>query len=155
MVRTCVAFLFTLVSAVGDDSPERSTDSACVRPRGQRVCCWAPCGQEILIDSCGRRATGAGAQQQMRVASCWEPTEEARHRLVGIAAVWYKPTECRIALHHALRTFGELFRQCYTTRWNACVQIEQYACANYCSISCAEHHSLSTCLLYTSPSPRD
>jgi len=29
-----------------------------------------PCLQQILIDSCGRRATSAGAQQQMRVASC-------------------------------------------------------------------------------------
>jgi len=26
--------------------------------------------QEISIDSCGRRAAGAGAQQQMQVASC-------------------------------------------------------------------------------------
>ena len=29
------------------------------------------------IDRCGRCAAGAGAQQQMRVASCWEPMEEA------------------------------------------------------------------------------
>jgi len=45
---------------------------------GRRVCCWAPCG----------RAAGSVLQdqQRMRVASCWEPTEETRHRLV-IAAV--------------------------------------------------------------------
>jgi len=38
------------------------------------VGCW----QNISIDSCrcaaGHRAAAAGAQQQMRVASCWEPT---------------------------------------------------------------------------------
>jgi len=48
---------------------------------GRWVCCWAPCAREISIDSRGRCATGARAQQQMRVASCWEPTEEAQHRL--------------------------------------------------------------------------
>jgi len=31
---------------------------------------------------CGRRAAGAGAQQQMRVASCREPIAEAQRRLV-------------------------------------------------------------------------
>ena len=34
-----------------------------------RLAARAPCGQEISIDSCGRRATGAGAQQQMRAAA--------------------------------------------------------------------------------------
>jgi len=29
-------------------------------------------------------AAGAGAQRQMRVASCREPTEEAQHRLVKL-----------------------------------------------------------------------
>ena len=37
----------------------------------------------LLRTRCGRRAAGANAQQQMRVASCWEPTEEAQHRLVS------------------------------------------------------------------------
>jgi len=41
----------------------------------RQVCCWAPCGQETLIDSCKRRAAGAGAQKQMRVASYWQPME--------------------------------------------------------------------------------
>jgi len=36
---------------------------------------------QISINSCGRHALGVGAQQQMRVASCWEPTEKAQHRL--------------------------------------------------------------------------
>jgi len=31
----------------------------------------------LLRDQCGRRAAGAGAQQQMQTASCREPTEEA------------------------------------------------------------------------------
>ena len=44
-----------------------------------------PAGR-ISIDSCGRRAAGAGAaaQQQMRVASCREPTKEAQRRLVWV-----------------------------------------------------------------------
>ena len=45
------------------------------------VCCSAPCVQEISINSCGRRAAGAGAQQQMRAASRCQPTEEAERRL--------------------------------------------------------------------------
>jgi len=35
-----------------------------------------------LLDSIGRRAAGTGAQQQMRVASCREPTKKAQYRLV-------------------------------------------------------------------------
>jgi len=35
----------------------------------RRVCCLAPFGQEMKIDSCGRRAAGAGARQQVWVAS--------------------------------------------------------------------------------------
>ena len=45
----------------------------------RRVYCWAPCGQEILIGSCGRRRSAA-----MRVALWWEPTEEVQHRLVSM-----------------------------------------------------------------------
>ena len=52
------------------------------RQQQRRVCCGAPCWQEISIASCGCRAEGAGAQQQMRVALCRKPTEEAQHRLV-------------------------------------------------------------------------
>jgi len=41
-------------------------------------CCWVPCGAgRRSIDICGRRAAGAGAQQQMRVALSREPTKEA------------------------------------------------------------------------------
>jgi len=47
------------------------------------VCCWVHRGQEISIDSCGRRA--ASAKQQMRAASRWEPTEEVQHRRVCYA----------------------------------------------------------------------
>jgi len=52
----------------------------------------APCGQEISIDSCmrsvvsvqeARSVARAGAQQQMRAASRWQPTDEAEHRLVN------------------------------------------------------------------------
>ena len=56
------------------------TDSS---SRGQWVCCQVLCGQEILIDTCGGCAAGAGAQQQMQVASCWEPKEEAQHAHAG------------------------------------------------------------------------
>ena len=58
-----------------EQSPVNPIDSS---NGGQRVCCWALCGQNISIDSCGRRAAGAGAQQQMWVASRWQPTEETR-----------------------------------------------------------------------------
>jgi len=56
---------------------------------GLQLCCWAPCGQEISIDSCGRRAAGAGAQLQMRAASCWQLMEEAEHRLAFLIAYFY------------------------------------------------------------------
>ena len=36
--------------------------------------------QQLSIDSCGRRAAAAGAQQQIRVVSCWE-AESRRRRL--------------------------------------------------------------------------
>ena len=35
---------------------------------GRRVCCWAPCGQEISVDSCGR-AAGAVLQARRRAAA--------------------------------------------------------------------------------------
>ena len=67
----------------------------------RRVCCWAPFGQEMAW--CGRRAAGAGAQQQMRAASLWQPTEEAEHRLVSVflelyvfrvmGVKWHWPTD--------------------------------------------------------------
>jgi len=45
------------------------------------------CLQQILIVSCGCDAAGAGAQQQMQVASGRELTEEAQHRLIWICNV--------------------------------------------------------------------
>jgi len=51
----------------------------------RRVCCWAA----LRAGDIDRRQRGrapysmrAGAQQQMRVASCWQPTEEDEHILV-------------------------------------------------------------------------
>ena len=61
----CLSHRFTAAAAVGGFAAER-----------QRL-------QQISIDSCGRRAAGAGAQRQMRVASCWDPTEESQHGLVA------------------------------------------------------------------------
>ena len=54
----------------------------------RRVCCRAPCGQEMSIDSCGR-AAGVVLQARRRsaanaVGSRWESTEEAHHRLVKL-----------------------------------------------------------------------
>jgi len=40
-----------------------------------------------LQTRCWRHASGAGTQQQMRAASCWEPTEEAQHRL-DLLYIW-------------------------------------------------------------------
>jgi len=40
-----------------------------------------------IIDSGGRRAAGAGAQQQMRVASCREPMKEAQRSTVVLFGV--------------------------------------------------------------------
>jgi len=56
--------------------------------RRQAVCCWEPCRQEILINSCRCHAASASAQQQMLVASRWEPTEEAQHRLATNNICW-------------------------------------------------------------------
>ena len=57
---------------------------------------------------CGRRAVGAGAQQQTRVASCWEPMEEAEHRLVVLWRVcrrraFKKNLEIVAQFHHEIR----------------------------------------------------
>ena len=53
----------------------------------RRVCCWAPCGQEISINSGGRRHPAAtapqhGVEQQTRAVTCWQPRDNAEHRLV-------------------------------------------------------------------------
>jgi len=48
--------------------------------------------QQILIDRCGRHAAGPGAaHQQMRVASCCEPTEESP---LAVFAVWIEERHC-------------------------------------------------------------
>jgi len=54
---------------------------AAERPVGRR--CWSIATDQAC---CGHRSAGAGTQQQMRVASRWEPTE-ARHRLVLTCSV--------------------------------------------------------------------
>jgi len=48
------------------------------------ICIWILLGFVVVVLSVGRRAAraGIGAQQQMWVASCWQPTKEAQHRLV-------------------------------------------------------------------------
>ena len=64
-----------------------------IRTQLRRVCCWAPCRQEISIDSGGRRAASSNsaaerrttancAQQQMRAVSRCQPPQEAEHRIV-------------------------------------------------------------------------
>jgi len=63
------------------------------------VCCWAPCGQEISIAS-ALPAPCAGAQQQMRVASCWQPTKEAQYRLVEMSVIFWKRCTMEILLRH-------------------------------------------------------
>ena len=68
------------VTTVGCPSAHLSVPSIDSSYGCWRLCYWAPCGQEISTNSCGR-AAGAGAQQQMRVASCWESTKKAQHRL--------------------------------------------------------------------------
>ena len=53
----------------------------------QWVCCWAPCGQEISIDSRRRRPAATapqhGTQQQMWAVWRWQLRNEAEHRLVA------------------------------------------------------------------------
>ena len=45
--------------------------------RGRRVCCWAPCGQQISIDSCGLRAAASAGSVVLRAdeggwtQTCW------------------------------------------------------------------------------------
>jgi len=63
------------------------------------VCCWAPCGQEISIAS-ALPAPCAGAQQQMRVASCWQPTKESQYRLVEMSVIFWKRCTMEILLRH-------------------------------------------------------
>ena len=57
-------------------------------PAADRNTCWrcshsVPCGVCVSVERPSVRAAGAGAQQQMRTASCWQPTEEAE--LVSIS----------------------------------------------------------------------
>ena len=49
--------------------------SVCVCPISSmwQVCCWVPCGQEILIDN------RHSAQQQMQAVSYWQQRNEAQH----------------------------------------------------------------------------
>ena len=79
------------------------------RPQHQqrrwRVCCWAPHGQEISIDS------RAGAQQQMRAVSCWQPRDETKNTLV---------TEVLLSTHlftHTLRLCV-----CYCRHHKTCIK---------------------------------
>ena len=74
----------------------------------RRVCCWAPCGQEISIDGCGRavsavqqvprRAYGAGAQQQRRrsrrqrlavSSKCWQCHVDSQRRRLNTDLLCY------------------------------------------------------------------
>jgi len=63
---------------VGRPSVRLSVTSIDSSNGGRLVCCWAPRGQKISTDSCGRRAAGAGAQQQMRVASRYAMSRRRR-----------------------------------------------------------------------------
>ena len=57
------------------------------RQHVQRVWYWAPNGQEISTDSSAKQH---GIQQQMQGESCWQPKDEAEHKLV----------QCRSAYTH-------------------------------------------------------
>ena len=62
------------------------------------VCCWAPCGQEILIGSggCWHPAASAlhrGILQQILAVSCWQPSKKANHRLVTGQKLFMLPSQ--------------------------------------------------------------
>jgi len=56
------------------------------------------CGHRVATIDRSISAAGARVQQQMRLASCWEPRDEAQHRLVHFtvtefrkyASIWHK-----------------------------------------------------------------
>ena len=94
----------TARTACGAESMQRSCVRPSVRPSVppidsnsgvRRVCCWAPCGQGISIDSGGSRRPGGpaataqqhGVQQQMRAVSCWQPRDEAEHIIIIIIII--------------------------------------------------------------------
>jgi len=72
-------------------------------------------GIRVSVDSCWRRS--AGAQQLMRVASCWEPTEEAQRRLVTgrINITDLTTLECisstEVSRYQRWGTFGHSWKQ--------------------------------------------
>ena len=95
---------------------------------GQRVCCGAPCGRKISIACCARLAAGASAQQQMRVASRCESTEEAQQRLVALALLVFDPSSV-----HPMYVAGDIMFSgcpsvcaCVRTCVRACVRMDAF-----------------------------
>ena len=76
---------------------------------GWRVCCRVPCGYEISIDICGRRAAGAGAQQQMRVAGSVMLRKKTQHKLV-IFSYYHYSCLCSFVLINFMWLQSRLFR---------------------------------------------
>jgi len=76
---------------------------------GWRVCCRVPCGYEISIDICGRRAAGAGAQQQMRVAGSVMLRKKTQHKLV-IFSYYHYSCLCSFVLINFKWLQSRLFR---------------------------------------------
>ena len=92
-----------------------------VRLSHQSAAADAAGGQEMSIDGCRRQRRVAhagalcsmapqhGAQQQMRVVSCWQPRDEAEHRLVeiyGYQKVYFRGLSLRRAMNLSWKVLG-------------------------------------------------
>ena len=82
-------------SSVRLSAPSIDSSSGGVR----QVCCWAPCEQEISLDSAGSPAAAApqhGAQRLTRAVPRWQPRDDAEQWLVhNSRCVWWRVTRFR------------------------------------------------------------
>jgi len=79
IILTCWRCPHSMRSSVCVVSVRLSVPSIDSRYGARRVCCWAPVSVADIDRYLRVRAAGASAQEQMRPASCREPTEEVQH----------------------------------------------------------------------------
>ena len=84
---------------------------------------------ELSIDSCGRRAAGAGAQQQMRAASRWQQTEEAGHSDNRWLFCLKPQSYSRYGIPKAMHQFPGCIYFTAVTSSNCSTAVDRYAAA--------------------------
>ena len=105
----------------------------------RRVCCWAPREWEITS------IAGAGAQQQMRAMSFWQPRHEAEHGLVIVVVA----VLLLLLLLHSIFNWWQVQNIVLEVEYFVYTALQQCQIPpSHCFSGCYQHTTLTCHLVY-------